>query len=55
MATLRVIGSSSRGNSYILDCGSEQLIIELGCSWNDIMSNLNYDVSKVAGCLVSHR
>lgn len=55
MATLRIIGSSSEGNGYILDCGSEQLIIELGCSWKDVLSNLKYDLSKVADCLVSHR
>lgn len=55
MVALRVINSDSSGNGYILDCGSEQLIIELGCSWNDILSNLKYDLSKVADCLVSHR
>ena len=54
MATLRIVGSSSRGNAYILDCGDEQLIIELGCSWNDIMSNLNYDLSRVRFALTSH-
>lgn len=54
MATLRIVGSSSRGNAYILDCGDEQLIIELGCGWNDIMSNLNYDLSRVRFALVSH-
>jgi hypothetical protein len=55
MVALRVVNSDSSGNGYILDCGSEQLIIELGCSWKDILSNLKYDLSKVAGCLVSHR
>ena len=55
MATLRIVGSSSRGNAYILDCGDEQLIIELGCGWNDILSNIKYDLSNVRGCLVSHR
>ena len=55
MATLRIIGSSSEGNGYILDCDGEKRIIELGCSWNDVLSNLKYDLSKVAGCLVSHR
>lgn len=55
MATLSVISSSSVGNCYILDCGSEQLIIELGCSWNDILCNLNYDLSSVCAALVTHK
>lgn len=55
MAQLKVLSSSSVGNCYILDCNGEKLIIELGCSWNDVLSNLKYDLSKVAGCLASHR
>lgn len=55
MAQLKVLSSSSEGNCYILECNDEKLIIELGCSWKDIMSNLNYDLSKVRGTLVSHK
>lgn len=55
MATLRVINSDSSGNGYILDCGSEQLIIELGCSWKDVLVKLNYDLSRVCAVLVTHK
>ena len=55
MATLKVISSGSVGNAYILDCGNEQLIIELGVSWKEILNELNYDLKKVRGCLASHR
>jgi phosphoribosyl 1,2-cyclic phosphodiesterase len=55
MATLRVINSDSSGNGYILDCDGEKLIIELGCSWNDILCNLNYDLSRVCAALVTHK
>lgn len=55
MAKLKVLGSGSSGNCYILDCDGEQLLIELGISWKDIIRGLNYDLSKVIGCLVSHR
>lgn len=54
MATLSVIGSSSDGNAYILDCGSEQLILELGVSWKEILKALNFDLSNVKCCLCSH-
>ena len=55
MATLSVIGSSSVGNCYILDCNCEKLISELGCSWSEILSQLTFDLSRVSGALVSHR
>lgn len=52
---IRTIGSSSRGNSYIIDADGSKLIIELGVGFDKIMESLNYNVSLVAGCLVSHR
>jgi phosphoribosyl 1,2-cyclic phosphodiesterase len=55
MAKLITLGSSSSGNAYILDCGNEQLIIELGVSWKDILKGLDYNLTKVRACLVSHQ
>lgn len=54
MTTLKVISSNSSGNCYILECDNEQLIIELGVSWKEIMKGLNYDITKVRACLTSH-
>lgn len=54
MAKLITLGSSSSGNAYILDCDNEQLIIELGVSWKEILKGLNYNLAKVQGCLTSH-
>lgn len=54
MATLSVIGSSSDGNSYILSTQDEQLIVELGVSWDKIMRALNYDLARVNSALVTH-
>lgn len=55
MATLKTISSGSIGNCYILECNDESLIIELGVSWVEILKGVNYDLSKVRGCLSSHR
>lgn len=52
---IRTIGSSSRGNSYIIDADGSKLIVELGVGFDKIMESLNYNVALVAGCLVSHR
>lgn len=54
MTKLIVIDSGSQGNSYLLQCENETLIIELGVSWKDILQSLNYDLSKISGALCSH-
>lgn len=54
MAKLKVLSSGSSGNCYILECDNEQLIIELGVSWKDILKGLDYNLTKVKGCLTSH-
>lgn len=57
MATLKCLGSSSEGNSYVLECKDETLVIELGVKWNEILKALNYGegLKRVRGCLTSHR
>lgn len=55
MAILRCLASGSQGNAYILECKNEILLLELGVSWNDVLKGLNYDLTKVLACLVSHR
>lgn len=51
---LTVLGSSSTGNGYILENDSEALIIEAGMRLSTVKKALNFNISKVAGCLVSH-
>ena len=55
MGKLTVIGSGSKGNGYILDDGSNQLIIELGCRFEEYLKALDYKIDCVGGCLVTHR
>lgn len=52
--TLRIVGSGSSGNCYILENDSEALIIELGVRFEEVKKALNYNLSKVVGCIVSH-
>jgi len=51
---LQVLGSSSKGNCYILSNENEALIIEAGVSIQEVKKALNFELSKVAGCLISH-
>jgi phosphoribosyl 1,2-cyclic phosphodiesterase len=57
MTTIKVIGSSSRGNGYIVESENQILLLELGCKYNDFMQSLNFEeaLTKVKGCLVSHK
>lgn len=54
MLRLKCLGSSSYGNCLILTCGDDKLILDLGVSWSEILSGLDYDLTNVCGCLVSH-
>lgn len=52
---LKVLGSSSSGNCYLLQSNSgETLIIECGVDIKEIKKALNFDFSKVVACLVTH-
>jgi phosphoribosyl 1,2-cyclic phosphodiesterase len=51
---IHIIGSSSKGNSYILEGKTSALIIEAGCPSKDVKKTLKFDLSKIAGCIVSH-
>jgi phosphoribosyl 1,2-cyclic phosphodiesterase len=51
---LIVIGSSSKGNCYLLKGEKESLIIECGVPMQEIKKALDFDLSEVVGCLVSH-
>lgn len=51
---LKVLGSSSNGNSYILESSTGSLLIEAGIPWKEILKGLDYDISKVVGCLITH-
>lgn len=52
---LKVLGSSSSGNCYILDNGTEALILEAGIRFLDVKKALGFNLRKVVGCLVTHQ
>lgn len=51
---LTILGSSSSGNCYILQNENEALIIECGIKFTEVTKALNFNLSKVVGCLISH-
>ena len=52
---LTCLGSSSAGNCYLLQADSgEKLILDCGISIKEIKKGLNWDITSVVGCVVSH-
>ena len=51
---LKIVGTGSQGNCYILENKKEALIIELGLNFSKIKEALNFDLSKVGGAIISH-
>lgn len=51
---IKVLSSGSVGNCYLLEHNSEILILDCGISIKDIKIGLNFDLSKVVGCVVTH-
>ncbi len=49
------IYSSSSGNLYMVTAANgKRLMIECGVTWSKLQKALNYDLSGIVGCLVSH-
>jgi len=51
---LKVLGSSSKGNCYLLMAQDDILILEAGVGIRDIKMALGFDFRNVRGCLLTH-
>lgn len=51
---LHVLGSSSKGNGYILEVGDDILIIECGFRLRDVYRKINFEARKIRAVIVSH-
>jgi phosphoribosyl 1,2-cyclic phosphodiesterase len=51
---LKVLSSSSAGNCYLLIGATETLMIECGVKASHIKQALNFNLSGIVGCIVSH-
>lgn len=51
---LTILGSSSKGNCYILQNDTEALVIECGVSIKEVKKAVDFNISKIVGCIVTH-
>lgn len=54
MIEIKALASGSKGNCYRITDGKTPLLLECGIPFRDIQRGLNFRVSEIAGCLVSH-
>jgi len=52
--SLKVVGTGSGGNCYLLTVNGQTLVIEAGVNFTKVKKALNFDLSGVVGVLVSH-
>lgn len=51
---VKVLGSSSSGNCYLLENENETLVIEAGVRFSEVKKALDFNISKIVGCIISH-
>ncbi len=51
---IKVLGSSSKGNCYIVSDGTTRLLLDCGVPIRRILSGIDFKPGSVAGCLVTH-
>lgn len=54
MSKLHVVDSGSSGNTYLLDCGGEILVIDCGIRFMNVKKMLNFNIRGIVGAVVSH-
>lgn len=54
MIEITALASGSTGNCYHITDGHTRLLLECGITYREIQQGLNYQVTSLAGCLVSH-
>ena len=51
---LKILGSSSKGNCYLLDNGKEALMIECGIAFKNVQKAVDFDITRIKACIKSH-
>lgn len=54
MIDIQIIGSSSKGNAYLISDGHTPLLFECGVNFRQIQKATGFKTSSLAGCLITH-
>ena len=51
---IKVLGTGSSGNAYLIQAEGESLLLECGLNYKDILKGLDFNISSLKGCLITH-
>ena len=51
---LKILGSGSSGNCYLLESEAECLVIEAGISLKEVKKAIDFNIRKIVGVLITH-
>lgn len=51
---IKVLGTGSSGNCYLIQAEGENLLLECGLNYKEILKGLNFNINGLLGCLVTH-
>ena len=54
MCKLITVGSGSSGNTYLLQCGDEVLVLDAGCEFRKVKIALGFNIRPIVGVVVTH-
>ena len=54
MIDIQCLGSSSAGNAYRISDGHTHLLLEAGFPYKSLQRSLEFRMSEISGCLISH-
>lgn len=54
MIDITSFASGSKGNCYRISDSNTQLLLECGISYKEIQKRLDFKISNIAGCLITH-
>lgn len=52
---IKVIGTGSRGNSYLVHEGGYTVVLDAGCKFNSVSAANNHNVADISACFVTHK
>lgn len=52
---IKVIGSGSSGNCYLINDGKTALLLDAGVPFSAVQQAMDFDTGAIRGCLITHR
>ena len=51
---LKVLGSSSAGNCYLIEANKDKLILDAGINFKEVQKELRFNFEGIQGVLITH-